>query len=283
MAVASQSRDEILKIVTQRIATREFELPLLPEVAIKAMELARSPDGDASKLAELIQRDQAIAGQVLRVANSSAFCPRSEIVSLRQAIARLGMNLIAEITLTITLRSQFFMHDDWRDSMAKMWRHSVAAGQWAKALARIKHRDAENAFICGLLHGIGKPVVLNLVADVCMQRKLEAGIKVMESVIDGWYVEVGSLVATSWELPAPIIEVITFHRYYQDAPHYVDETAITACAAFLGDATVADQTLDPEEFSQSDWATDLNLYPDDCEKLLQEQEAIRDAVAAVAT
>ena len=71
-----------------------IQVPLLPEVANKVVTLSQNPESDAIQLAQLIQSDPSLAAHVMRIANSAACTPTASLVSLQQAITRLGMNLI---------------------------------------------------------------------------------------------------------------------------------------------------------------------------------------------
>ena len=94
--------------VRARVQAGSWKVPLLPQVASQVISLAASPDVDAGKLSALIHQDPSLAGQVLRTSNSAAYAPRMPIVSLQQAVARLGLNVISEIAFAASLQSGTF-------------------------------------------------------------------------------------------------------------------------------------------------------------------------------
>jgi len=69
------------------------------------MTMAGDPDPDVADLSDLIHKDQTLASGVLRIANSAAYCTGDPIVSLRQAVMRLGMSILSEIAMAACLRS----------------------------------------------------------------------------------------------------------------------------------------------------------------------------------
>ena len=126
-----------------------IEVPMLPEVANKALLLAQNSDSDASEMAQLIQSDQSLAGHVMRIANSAAYTPMSNLVSLQQAIARLGMGVISEIALTAAIGAKMFNTPDYESYVASVWRHALATSLWAKEVARHCRSNVEVAFFSG--------------------------------------------------------------------------------------------------------------------------------------
>lgn len=67
--------------------------------------LLNDPNADASHLEKLLQQDQGLASQVMRIANSPAYLPRVPIESLHQAIAWVGLNLLASTVLSVSTKS----------------------------------------------------------------------------------------------------------------------------------------------------------------------------------
>ena len=93
----------------RRLARDDLELPLRPRVAAAILPMAADDACDAAALARLVQQDQALAAHVMRIANSSAYRTRVPMVSLQQAIARLGMRSIREIETPSRMCGQSIM------------------------------------------------------------------------------------------------------------------------------------------------------------------------------
>src|SRR4029077_2368798 len=160
------SGDPLRTAVAHRLATGELSLPMLPRVASQVVALVGSPTTDANRLSELIHRDPALAGQVLRIANSPAYMPRMPIVSLQQAVSRLGLNAVTEIAFAASVQSGVFRVPGWEPMLNQLWRHALASGAFAKEVARTRRLNVESAFLCGLLHAVGKPALLQVITDV---------------------------------------------------------------------------------------------------------------------
>ena len=114
----------------------DIDVPVLPETAHKVMTLTQDPDSDALQLANIIQSDPTMGGHVMRIANSAAYTPNSNLVSIEQAIARLGMSEISNIALSTSLNSKIFDTPGYETHIDTIWKHSLATALWSKEVAR---------------------------------------------------------------------------------------------------------------------------------------------------
>lgn len=128
------------------------------------------PDAEAAKLAELIHQDQALAAHVIRIANSPAYMTRNPVVSLQHAVSMLGMNLMSELAFSASIKGSAFKVPGWDDEVKSLWHYSLASGAYAKEIARMRRFNVESAYLCGLLHGIGRPVVLQTLVALSRNR-----------------------------------------------------------------------------------------------------------------
>src|SRR5690242_15336739 len=120
--------DQLEPVLVQRIGEGKIELPLLPQVAGQVMALTNDPSADAARLSALIHQDQSLAAHVLRIANSPAYMPRTPIVSLQHAVAMLGINLLSEIALTVSLKNSTLQVPGYEADVKQLWRHALASG-----------------------------------------------------------------------------------------------------------------------------------------------------------
>ena len=87
-------KHQIADKLQEGLNSSSLKLPKIPRVASKVFTLTNDPHAEVSDLSKLIHSDQSIASHVLRIANSAAYGGGDQIVSLQQAVARLGMNLL---------------------------------------------------------------------------------------------------------------------------------------------------------------------------------------------
>jgi HD-like signal output (HDOD) protein len=263
----------IREAVVERVESGQVELPLLPQVAGQVVALAGNPAADAVQLSGLIHRDPALAGQVLRIANSPAYMPRMPIVSLQQAVARLGLNTVTEIAFMASMQGGIFRVPGYEGELARLWRHAIASGAFAKEIARIRRSNVEAAFLCGLLHAVGKPALLQVVSDVegALARSgpiaqgaiTEAAHAVLPELLDELHTVVGLRIADLWNLPRPVVNAIATYACYDKIPACTQEALITCLADRLATDLTEPERFDEQSLRDHDVFGRLNLYPDD--------------------
>jgi putative nucleotidyltransferase with HDIG domain len=274
----------------QRIETGEIELPLLPQAASQVMALASDPAADAAKLSALIHQDQALAAHVLKIANSPAYMPRSPVVSLQHAVAMLGITLLSEIAFTASLKVGAFQVPGYEDEVKQLWRHSLATGAFAKEVARAKRMNVESAYLCGLLHEIGKPVVLRITTTIAREQS-DKWVKALATIlnnkshvktlIEGYHTRVGVLIAEKWSLPKQVAEAIQYYGDYEHTTAFRQECMLTFVADRLASHLLAPEEMPEDSFRDHPVFAELNLYPQDVDKLLTTKEQVLTIVNAM--
>jgi putative nucleotidyltransferase with HDIG domain len=203
--------------IADRIATGRLDIPLLHDVAHRVLSMSSSSAADAKNLAELIYRDQALATHVLRIANSPAYLPRERIDSLQQAIARLGIMTLRNIVIAVSVRSRVFSFGTCESYARTLWRHSFGAALFAREVARRANVDSEAAFMAGLLHDIGKPIVLKVVGDLGDHYVDILGPTLLRLVLEEHHLAVGTKLGETWHLPQTVVQAIAFHHDWASA------------------------------------------------------------------
>lgn len=259
--------DQIRVIFEDQLDRNEITLPVLPEVAANVIQLSTSEDVDAQQLANLIQGDMSLAGHVMRVANSPIYRPVTPFVSLQQAITRLGIVSIGEIALATSINGDLFEAPGYNKLLRRLWRQSLLCSAWSKRVARMRRTNVETSFLAGILCEMGKPVVIQAVADFGMDE-----VSLMEFVED-YYVRAGALLAGLWKLPTAVSEVIIHHQHDDPDNAQRDVTLNVQAARHIAKFGVND--------FPANMLTQLNFYPDDVAKLEAEVPAIQGWVETI--
>lgn len=255
---------------------------MLPQVASQVLQLTTDTRADATKLSQLIHRDQALAGHILKIANSVAYGGRVPIVSLQQAIARLGMNLIGEIAFAACVRNRVFHLPNHEDEMRRLWRQSIASGTYAKEIARLLRRNVEAAFLCGLLHNVGWPIALQAISDIEKEHGISASAEEVTTLLDEFGFGFGRLITERWELPDSVKEAILHYHEFDSAPAFAEEAKITCLAGRLGVYTVVTDVFDEQTVRDHPVYEALNFYQDDVDTLLGMQDSVLEVVDSMA-
>jgi HD-like signal output (HDOD) protein len=263
----------------QRIDRGTLELPLLPGVAHELAAICATAETAVRDLVPVIQRDPALAGHLLRVANSPLYRPVEPIVTLQQAVSRLGSRKLVEIAFALAVHGQVFSLRAHRELVERIWRSSVATAQYAREIARLRRRHVESAFLCGLLHQIGKPVVLGALATLATRGSgadepaLDAA--QIDQIATEFHREVGGRAAELWKLPPLVTATIRG----DDGAREMQQ--LLALAREFADATL-DGGDTPAGDDAMAAAARLNLYPEDLERIAALRAQVLAAVAAIA-
>ncbi len=257
------------------------DLPLLPSVALEVTNVAAQESADARAIAELLRKDQAMAAHVLRVVASPVYSGRAQIVSLQQAVARLGVQKIREISLAIAFRVGVFKLKGFEAEVAAMFQHSVSAALFAQELARATRRNVEDAFMCGLLHDVGRPVILQALVQILNEQKLSVRPSAIVAAIGDLHTDVGGTLAEAWGLPEAVEMSIRHHHSPSPPEAHATGVRVTALADEL-----ARHAFEPEKVSEAELRAHpalapLEVYPEMLDKLLAKAEAIRQAAGAL--
>lgn len=259
----------------------KIEVPMLPDVANQVLMISNDPDSDAAQLAKLIQSDQALAGHVMRIANSAAYTPNASMVSLQQAVARLGMSLITEIALAASLNTKIFKAPTYENRINEIWNHALCTAFWAKEVARVSKKNVEAAFLCGLLHSIGKPVILQTVFDYCEWHDVTISLDEVAIIEEAYHVKFGEVVVRKWKMPVIVQESVHYYLDYKNAQNNRDQAMVTFGATLLAKAMLSGNEEALAEALQHSVFADLNLYEDELELLKSKQEVVKSGLEAI--
>jgi putative nucleotidyltransferase with HDIG domain len=265
----------------ERIASGQFDLPLLPEVASRVLTATQDDNCDSRRLSEMIHRDAALAGHVLRVANSPLYAPTVPIVSLQQAVSRLGMKKIREIALLVACQAKVFRVPGFDSIVRGIFKHCVAAAAYAQEIARLRRWNVEESFLCGLLHDAGKPVLLQLLVDVQKQTRLGVEVGLVEDILAEMHASVGARLVESWKLPARIVESIACHHRPQDAATAGHSALMTCMADDLAHFAVGPRIVTEEALRKHPMLVPLNLYREELDALIARRASVTTAAEAI--
>lgn len=256
-----------------------FELPPLPAIAQRVISLAADPDAGAAALATLVHRDPALAAQVLRAANSAALSGGARIVSLQQAVTRLGIRRVAEIALAASMRRDLFGAPRFAVQLERLFRHAVASGLWAKEIARTRRDNVEGAFLCGLLHRIGQALVLRNLDRLAGSDPLAPGD--LAGLTEEFETDFGSALAAAWQLPPAVQAAIAHARQPERADAHGRDALVAALAGRLAESELPGSPPDQDEQLRglTGWAA-LGIYPEHVEEILARRREIHEAVEA---
>lgn len=276
----------------RKIADGELEMPVLSTVVTQVIDMARSPDSSAAQLSDLIHGDQALAAHLLRLANSPLYLPSTQIVSLQQAISRLGMRVIGDLAIALAAKAVAFDVPGYESEVKDLWRRAAAAGAFAREIGRMRRRSAESALLCGLLQNVGFPILLQATRVICEELGEEIDREAAWKLADEYHSAVGSQMAESWGLPDSVVDAIHFHHEYGEAPEHGEDARVTILSDLLAAYLLEEAEPAPEPAADAEELEDprltalrsheafgeLDLYPDDVDELLARSNEVKETM-----
>ncbi len=284
-AQSTASISQLTDAVSKQLSSNDIQVPMLPEVASKVVRLTQDPESDSADLARLIQSDQPLAAHVMRVANSAAYSPNATLVSLQQAITRLGMRIISEIALAASINSSLFNTPGFEPYIQHILNHSLAAGLWAKETARACRKNVEAAFLAGLLNDIGRPVVVQTALQIAKGEGLTLSKADLMLIEASTKQAVGLAVLEAWEMPASVKLVVNYFDRYQEEHNNALQTKIVYAGTQIANHFFQDPDAPNESTIDSVKAhpvfAEINLYQDEVEQLLEQEDAVKSTMEAM--
>jgi len=191
------------------------DLPPLPHVAAQAISMVEDPDTTAGKLTNLLGQDTALAARVLKIANSAMFSMQREITTLNQAIMVIGFKSLKGIIVAATLRQ---LNRKFGKAEQMIWENSAATAIGCHALTSYLRKPfVDEAFLLGLLHDLGKLVLVGQVAAqyqnvINATKKGALFVDVEQEQLGYAHPLIGALVAKKWNFSMETCQVILHHH-----------------------------------------------------------------------
>ena len=198
-------RAELLEEVLAACHSPSYTPPVTPAVAMEVLAMARRPEVFFDDVARVCEKDPLVAARVLRVAQSAYFSRGSRIVSLKDAIVRVGVQTLANLFLAETMTTRVFRAPGYDAAMSSLRRHSAMTAHIARTLAAPMPLHREHAFLFGLLHDVGVASAAYLVGTRVPFAKA------WPTILDA-HAEAGRILCRAWKLPAEIEIVVAYHH-----------------------------------------------------------------------
>jgi len=187
-------------------------LPSAPTAFQNILTCLQDPAASLGDAARIIGRDVAMTANIMKLVNSAFFGSRRPIVSAERAVAYLGMDTIGALVLGHSVFKGGAATGIVGFNWDQLWQHSLQTGSAARALAlaeNFSHGEADEAFLAGVLHDVGKVVFAT--RAVVVPNELSVGEDTV-ATMDGHHAEVGAYLLGLWGFPDSIVEAVAFHH-----------------------------------------------------------------------
>ena len=194
------------------------DLPTIPVVATKVMQLIESENATAEELSKIVASDPAVAARVLKISNSSYYGCQRQIQTLSHAIVVLGFATLKSLIVAASVKQ---VYQPYGLTEKMLWEHSFGAGLAARIIAKeTRFASEEEAFLGGLFHDIGKIIMNSMNSrqfQEVMQRCYNDGLsfEVAERQVYSYtHSEVGGLVIKKWNFPDMLMHAVLNHHSF---------------------------------------------------------------------
>ena len=209
------------------------EMPSLPTVVARLTRLIADPKTTASDINVALSSDPGLVTKILKLVNSSYYGFSRRITTITNAVVILGFNQVRNLALSAFIFDKFAgAGKDSGFDVNGFWKHSIGAAFAGAHIAKnMDPKLEEDAFICGLLHDLGKfimaqnaPLHITMVLD--RAKKKDILFHTAEQECLGYdHAQLGAVVMERWNLPETLVDVVRYHHNPVAAP----EKAVTLC------------------------------------------------------
>jgi HD-like signal output (HDOD) protein len=264
-SVENALRDEKLKALVAQMDN----LPSIPSLYVQMVEALQRSEVTLEEVGAIIAKDMAMTAKILKLVNSAFFGLRRQVSSATEAVNYLGLDTIRSLVLSINAFSQFESLPLRRFSIEPLWTHSLNTAALAKAIGQAECDDpklADESFIAGMLHDIGKLVLaanftekFNRSLSLIWDEKMDP-IAAETEVFSASHADVGGYLLGLWGLPVPVVEAIALHHSPGRASQktFSPLTAVHAANAIVHERDTSTQQNSSAQID-SDYLTALGL------------------------
>jgi len=188
-------------------------LPVFPSVVRELETLLADPNTNADDFAEVIERDAVLSGRIIAVANSPLCRGTSKVRTVAKAIPRLGLKGTQSVVSALASRNFYeSVSPALRKQLDGLWKHSLVTAYAGRFLAEtLRLRDVDRIFLMGMLHDIGKVILLNGLGTL-MTDETPGTVRTVMNTVQRHHNSFGAAVLGMWNLPAEFADAALHHE-----------------------------------------------------------------------
>jgi putative nucleotidyltransferase with HDIG domain len=251
----------------------------MPQVVREVQSVIKRPNSTANEVAAVIEKDPVISLRLISIANSPVYRGIQEIRNVREAIPRMGLKETLNVIIAIANKSLYETDRvQFRILMDKLWVHSLASAYSAKLIAeQLKLPDTEKFFLMGLVHDIGKSLLLKAFTGMAQTKSIN--LDIIQANIQQGHLSIGGVLLRRWGFDDIFIKVVTMHEGYELSRETEKEILVVQLANMLTRAIGYSLFDDEVDFNELDVVRFLEINPDNLSKIGEEVKKVIQDVA----
>lgn len=198
------SDEKVIKDIFDEYYQDEFNLPSMPEVALKINQAIQDENIDLHRITEIVQTDPMISARAVQVANSAMYANNQPVQTIKGAVQRIGLRAMRTIVMSVALRNLYTPKSPLiKKRMQVYYQHSLRVGVICHVLAKsIEGLDPEQAFLAGLIHDIG---IVPLLIRADTHDEIKNNAELLDKIIHGLKTKVGAMLLNQWGFEQELI------------------------------------------------------------------------------
>ncbi len=190
------------------VSSGTVDLPCFPDVVLRIRKTLSDPKNTPEKTVTVVSAEPQLAARLLQTANSAAFNPSGKpLTDLRTAITRLGHQMVQSAAMSFAV--QHMKNEASLRSIAgrmnELWKESISVAMICQTVARRTKVTPDEAFLTGLMHGIGRLYIMVRAVEKGEEFGMSAAFR---ELIDGWHASIGKAVLETWGFPEELCEAV---------------------------------------------------------------------------
>jgi putative nucleotidyltransferase with HDIG domain len=215
----TEDKEQIKNRTITKLLNTVEALPSIPNIAVEVIKLSKDESAGANDIVKIIQLDQGITGNCLKICNGAYFGRSQRVESLKEAVVILGIKNVIKVVFASTVVHVFdSAHIGYGLRKGELWRHSVSTALISQMVAKtIGKKDSPVLFTAALLHDIGKLVMDSFLKKEAMSifDCVEKGLTEVEAekeIFGVTHADLGAYLLASWQFPDVLCNSVQDHH-----------------------------------------------------------------------
>ncbi len=225
----------LLRAMRVAIQRERLSLPVISTTLTRVLGLLEQEGVAISQLAVAVETDPALATKVVGVANSGFYGGAESVVSVQDALMRTGLEQAKNIVAGVAIRSSVFQAPGFELVMDAIWQRSIATALATLALLESDHRWRDSAFLLGLVHDVGRIVLLATAGVPLAKQRKQPSPEEIEEAGSSIRCELGAIALASWAFDEEMIDAMIWQEQPESCP---EASRPLAAGLYAGDMLV---------------------------------------------
>ncbi len=224
----------LLRVLQRSITRRQLAMPVFSATLTRILRLLEDDDVGVSQIATAVEADPGLATKIVGVANSGFYGGIEAVGSVQDALMRTGLEQAKNIVAGVAIRSSVFRAPGYEGVADMIWKRSISTALACLALLESEPRWRDSAFLLGLVHDVGRIILLASAAVPLAERGRVFPAPVIERAGSAIRCELGAIALAAWAFDDEMIDAVA----WQERPESCPEASRPLCAGLYAADTV---------------------------------------------